>query len=134
MKEIKIILNNDMETCFDKQFSILIDGKELENVDKFTLTAKAFTGEELRKGGYSKLTGGTDVSKLGILGRYLSNIGSNGQATYQGAFETEYIEQQISAYKNYQKQIAELDKEYDNVYIATHCSLPTKMHQSPKLL
>lgn len=52
MKEIKIILNNNVETCLDKQFSIIIDGKELENVDKFSLTAKAFTGEEIRKGGF----------------------------------------------------------------------------------
>lgn len=52
MKEIKIILHNNTETCLDKQFSIFIDGKELENVDKFSLTAKAFTGEELRKGGF----------------------------------------------------------------------------------
>lgn len=49
MKEIKIILNNNVETCLDKQFSIFIDGKELENVDKFSLTAKTFTDEELRK-------------------------------------------------------------------------------------
>lgn len=52
MKEIKIILNNDAETCLNKQFAIFIDGEELENVDKFTLTAKAFSGEELRKGGF----------------------------------------------------------------------------------
>lgn len=43
MKEIKILLNNNIENWHEKQFSILIDGKELENVDKFTLTAKAFT-------------------------------------------------------------------------------------------
>lgn len=52
MKEIKIILNNDAETCLNKQFSIFIDGKELENVDKFSLTAKSFSGEELRNGGF----------------------------------------------------------------------------------
>lgn len=52
MKEIKIVLNNNFETCREKQFSVFIDGKELENVDKFTLTAKAFTGEKLRAGGF----------------------------------------------------------------------------------
>lgn len=55
MKEIKIILNNNIETYREKQFSIFIDGKELENVDKFSLTAKAFAGEELRKGGFLDL-------------------------------------------------------------------------------
>lgn len=57
MKEIKIILNNDMETCLDKQFSVLIDGKELENVKKFTLKARAFIGEEIRKGGFFDFDG-----------------------------------------------------------------------------
>ena len=52
MKEIKIVLNNNMENCLEKQFSIFIDGDELKNVDKFSLVAKAFTGEELRKGGF----------------------------------------------------------------------------------
>ena len=52
MKETKIILNNDAETCLNTHFTIFIDGKELENVDKFTLTAKSFSGEELRKGGF----------------------------------------------------------------------------------
>lgn len=57
MKEIKIILNNDTATCLNKQFAIFIDGKELENVDKFTLTAKSFSGEELRKGGFLDFDG-----------------------------------------------------------------------------
>lgn len=52
MKEIKIVLNNDTETCHKKQFSIFVDGEELKNVDKFSLTAKAFTGEELREGSF----------------------------------------------------------------------------------
>lgn len=52
MKEIKIILNNNIENWREKQFSIFIDGKELENVDKFSLTAKTFTSEEIRKGGF----------------------------------------------------------------------------------
>ena len=52
MKEIKIVLNNNKESYREKQFTIFIDGKELKNVDKFTLTAKAFTGEELRNSGF----------------------------------------------------------------------------------
>lgn len=52
MKEIKIVLNNNKESYREKQFTVFIDGKELKNVDKFTLTAKAFSGEELRKGGF----------------------------------------------------------------------------------
>lgn len=57
MKEIKILLNNNIENWREKQFSILIDGKELENVDKFTLKARAFTGEEIRKGGFFDFDG-----------------------------------------------------------------------------
>lgn len=52
MKEIKIVLNNNMEQCLEKQFSVFIDGDELQNVEKFSLVAKAFTGEDLRKGGF----------------------------------------------------------------------------------
>ncbi len=52
MREIKIVLNNNQETCIDKPFSIYIDDEELRNFDKFTLVAKNFTGEELRKGGF----------------------------------------------------------------------------------
>lgn len=52
MKEIKIVLNNNVESYRKNQFTVFIDGEELKNVDKFTLTAKAFTGEELRKDGF----------------------------------------------------------------------------------
>ena len=52
MKEIKIVLNNNEETCLHKPFSVFIDGKEVENIDKFTLTAKSFTAKELRENNF----------------------------------------------------------------------------------
>lgn len=52
MKEIKIVLNNNEETCLYKPFSVFIDGKEVENIDKFTLTAKSFTAKELRENNF----------------------------------------------------------------------------------
>lgn len=52
MKEIKIVLNNNEETCPNKPFSVFIDGKELENIDKFTLTAKSFTAKELKENNF----------------------------------------------------------------------------------
>lgn len=39
MKEIRIVLNNNQETFRDEHFSIYIDDKKLENVEKFTLKA-----------------------------------------------------------------------------------------------
>ena len=52
MKEIKIVLNHSEKPCPYKPFSVFVDGEELKNVEKFTLTAKAFTGEEVRNGGF----------------------------------------------------------------------------------
>lgn len=52
MKEIKIVLNNNEETCPHKPFAVFIDGKEVENIDKFTLTAKSFTAKELKENNF----------------------------------------------------------------------------------
>lgn len=49
MKEIRIVLNNNEDTCMDKQFSIYIDDNEIKDVDKFTLVAKSFSREELKE-------------------------------------------------------------------------------------
>lgn len=107
---------------------ILLDNKNAEANADFV---KVMDKDLYDSNEYSKLTGGTDVFKLGILGRYLSSIGSQGQTTYQVASETEYINQQISTYKKYQEQIAELDKEYaENLTDASYISQREKLVKS----
>lgn len=107
---------------------ILLDNKNSEANADFV---KVMDKDLYDSNEYSKLTGGTDVFKLGILGRFFSFIGSQGQATYQVASETEYINQQISAYKKYQKQIAKLDEEYaENLTDASYISQREKLVKS----